>query len=214
MFKIKTLIALAVLTAAFSTASHAVLTPLDFTGWDSTILSTNGGTQVFPNILPGIDVEVTTTGEFDALTTLSGTGTIGSQHDPATNSASHAFTFCFTSPIVADVFTFSLDGDEQYDIFSDGTQSYTNLSGANPVVTPAGSGILLNGVAYGQDPTTGASDGVMHIDGANCFTVNYSGFAPMSKYGSFNISAMAVPEPNSAVLLLIGGLGMLRRRRR
>lgn len=214
MFKIKTLIALAVLSAAFSTATQATLVPLDFTGWDSTVLSTNGGLQVFTDILPGIDVTVQTSGEFDAPTTLSGIGTIGSQHVPGTNSASHAFTFCFSSPVNAAVNTFSLDADEQYDIFSDGTEDYTNLSGANPSAVPVGFGILLNGVGYGQDPLTGASDGVTHINGANCLTVNYSGIASMTKYGTFSLSAMAVPEPNSAVLLLIGGLGLIRRRRR
>lgn len=214
MSKIKTLIALAILSVAFSTTTHAVLTPLDFTGWDPAVLSTNGGTQIFPNILPGIDVEVTSTGEFDAPTSLIGNGTIQSQHDPATNSASHAFTFCFSSPVNAEVFTFSLDADEQYDIFSDGAESYTNLSGALPTVTPAGFGVLLNGVAYGQDPLLGAADGVTHIAGANCLTVNYSGIAPNTKYGTFSLSAMAVPEPNAGVLMLIGGLGLIGSRRR
>lgn len=219
MINLKKLIALAILTVAFSVPAVAANTQLDFTSWDPGVLSTDGGMQTFLDICGDIDVTVTVNGEFDEdtryISTNGGRNTISSQHNPGTSSDLHSFTFDFSQAMDIIIDTLSLDADEQYTIDSDGTEVYTNLSGSAPLVSSVGSGILLEGTAYGSDPLTGAANGETLITGANSITVSYFGSANGPKYGSFTLSKpMMVPEPNSAVLLAIGGLALVRRRRR
>jgi len=213
------MIALTILMAAFSVPAFASNTPLDFSDWDPSILSTDGGSQTFVGICEDHDVTVTSNGEFDALThfisTNGGTNAISSQHNPGTSSDLHSFTFTFSEAIDIIIDTFTLDGDEEYTIESDGTEVYTNLTGASPTVSSTGTGILLDGNGFGFDPVTGASNGQTLVTGANSITVSYFGSSSGPKFGSFLLSKpVAVPEPNSAVLLAIGALALVRRPRR
>lgn len=214
MHKILKLIALAIMTLAVSPTFAQ--THLDFSGWDEGILSTDGGSQMFENVCDGIDVTVTAAGEFAAPTTYlatmaGGVDTIRSAIEPDTM---QSYTFTFSEPISIDLETYSLDGAEKYTIESNGTQTYTNLTGAAPLLSSTGDGFTIEGVGFGQDAVSGAADGRTFIDGATSITVTYMADpGDFTKFGAFNLFK-PVPEPSSAVLLLIGGLTMCRRRRK
>lgn len=225
MASVKNFIALLIFSIVCgSSANAATFTEIDFSDWDASILSTPGGSQVFTDICGDLDVTVTANGEFDATTyyvstQAGGTNAVSSQHDPGAGSSnSHGFTFSFSDAVDVIIQTMSLDGQEQYVISGTNTPSYTNLSGAMPIVTSNAGSVTLDGVGFGFDPVTGSSFGETLINSANSVTVAYNATpANFTKYGSFRVfKAVPVPEPNSAGLLAIGGLALLggRRRRR
>lgn len=217
----------------------STVTELDFTAWNGDILSTAGGVQLFPNAAPGLDVTVTSVGEFDAptryiTTTDGGIDEITSSHDPGEDESCHGFILTFSQPTDIILMTQSLDAEEDYKISSAGSSiTYTNESGIAPIVAGQGTSILeMEGVAFGRDPVTGSSDGSTFIDAPNSgpFSVNLHYCADPSfnhKYSAFRVfsaspavstqSLVQLPEPNPAALMGIGGafvLLSLRRRRR
>lgn len=197
---------------------------LDFTGWDSTALSMDGGSQTFSDICGSIDVTVTANGEFDAPSQYAATmdgSVISSEHAPSSMTEEHSFTFSFSSPFDVIVEVLSLDRSEEYEVSSQGAETYSNIVGMAPVVSTVGSGLLLDGTGFGQGPN-GAAIGQVAVDapesGPFSVTVTYRADATSSnitKYGSFRLlKAPSVPEPQSAALFGIGLLGMCGRIRR
>lgn len=227
MNNIKKFITLAILAITFCGTSQAQnFVELDFSDFDPSVLSTDGGSQVFADICEDHDVTVTSSGEFDAtasfLSTLAGgVNAFASQHDPGVGSSnSHSFTFDFGKSVDIIIQTLSLDGEEQYVITGDAGSSpnYTNLVGSAPVVSSTSGAITLDGVGFGGG-ALGAADGETLLTGTSSVTVTYNATpGNFSKFGSFRVfKAVAVPEPNSAGLLALGGLALLgagRRRRR
>lgn len=214
------LVTLILATFALSTAMAGVGERLYFNGWDPA-----GGSQTFADVCGDIDVTVTTNGAFDAAAEYSASmaGAFSSSHLGESAMEEHSFTFTFSSPMDVVVETYSVDGLEELEISSQGVETYVNKEGSAPTVSNTGSGVLLDGNGFGQDPVTGAADGYVNIaapaSGPFSVTVTYRADPSLglTKYGSFAISkGMAVPEPNSAGLLGIGMLlclGRVRRRR-
>ena len=223
--------------ALFSSSAWATnITAIDFSGWDSDVLSTNGGVQRFEDVIGDVDVTVTAVGEFDAPTafslTLDGTREITSSHDPNTVSECHGYVFAFSDAVDVLVTTNTLDAQEEYKITAEGSVNYTNESGVEPIVTTVGNMVTLDGVAFGLDPVTGASHGSTFIDapqdGPHNVTISYCADAThVAKFGSFalstvtaevtNQSIVTLPEPSPIAFLSVGGLMMVlmsRRRRR
>jgi len=217
------IVTLLLATFAFGTATAQMGDRLDFTGFDADLIA-NGG-QTFTEICNGIDVTVTSDGAFDAAAQFSASmeGAISSSHDGESAMETHSFTFTFSSPFDVVVETFSLDGEEELEISSQGVETYVNASGSAPTVTSTGTGITLDGNGFGQDPATGASNGFVNIaapaSGPFSVTLTYTADPSLgfTKFGSFAISkGSVVPEPNTAGLLGLGMLfccGRIRRRR-
>lgn len=199
---------------------------LDFSAWDSSLLSQDGGMQIFTDICGDLDVKVTAHGEFDAPTTYlatvnGGTNEIRSQHNATTGSGSshsHGFTFEFSEPIDLIVNTFSLDQQEEY-VIKGNSPTYSNVSGAQPLVSPTATDVTLRGVAFGLDPVTGAAEGNTFVNGTSSVMVTYTAFPTLyNKYGSMRLfKAVPVPEPGSCSMVAVAGLmllGLRGRRRR
>jgi len=222
-----------------SLAFGSTITQLEFDGWNPDVLSTNGGVQLFPNAAPGLDVTVTSFGEFDAPTTYlattdGGENGISSTHAPNEVSECHGYVFTFSQPTDIVLTTESIDAEEKYTISSTGNSvNYTNDSGASPVIMGNGtSSIMLDGTAFGRDPLTGSADGSTLIEQADSgqMSVRIEYCADPSanaKHGLFRVfsaspavevqSVDLLPEPSPVSLLVIGGLFILlgsRRRRR
>ena len=223
------------MTVVSSTMVQATtVTLLDLSAWDANILSTDGGTQHFENVAGELDVTVTAFGEFDApsrfITTLDGgIDAISTQHDPSTEHECHSYLFEFSDLTDIIIETTSLDAQEEYTIFSEGSVSYTNLSGAEPIVNEISANVInLDGIAFGRDPLTGSSDGATFIDapesGPFSVLVKYgadptAGVTNLTKFGSFQVSAVApavtqLPEPGAISLFGLGGLVVLLSRRK
>ncbi len=174
----------------------------DFTGWDHNLIS-NGG-QTFENICGDLDVTVTSIGEFDAPTQIGIAGvTITTFHAvPGSNS----LRFNFSEPVKLVIASKTVDANEKQSIYTAGTETYMNTSGAAPIVTPNGSGITIMGTAFRITPT-GASFGETLTSPVSTLTLGYEALA-INKYGQWMVGKL-VPEPNSIALLGIGGLGLL-----
>ncbi len=174
----------------------------NFTGWDHDLIS-NGG-QTFEDICGDLDVTVTSIGEFDAPTTIGVAGvTITTFHaQPGSNS----LRFDFSEPVRLVVASETVDANEKQSVFTAGTETYMNTSGAAATVTPNGSGITIMGTAFRITPT-GASFGQTLTSPVSTVTLGYEALA-INKYGQWKVGKL-VPEPNSIALLGIGGLGLL-----
>ena len=191
-----------------SSSAFAQVQFFDFSGWDDSLIQ--GGGQTFTDIVGNVDVTVTSIGSF---TSTSGIGTNISTDHATPNSAS--LRFVFSEPLDLVVSTKTVDADEVQSIFAIGPETYTNQSGAAPVVTPVGSGISIAGTSFGISPT-GASFGETTTGPSQLLTLTYEALST-DKFGDWMIGGTVVPEPNSIALLGIGGLGMLmefRRKRR
>lgn len=97
------------------------------------------------------------------------------------------------------------------------------LGGANLVLT-IGTGIQMNDLFFivtndGSDPVTGIfnglADGFDFLSGGQIFRISYDANSTSNTFnGGNDIALLAVPEPGSAALLLLGSALLLPRRRR
>jgi hypothetical protein len=198
MKNIRTFVVLAIL--AFSNIASAAY--LDFTGWDHAQIL--GGGQVFTDICGDLDVTVTG----------SGTNEVTSVFDTDLNIRSGAhtgdasFTFTFSSPVNVTYELQSLDPNETITFTSSSTPVYTHVAGAAPTESGA---LTLTGNAFGLGPA-GAARGFVDFTNITSFTWDYSSIVD-NKFEWFRLEKTIVPEPNSFVLLIMGGLALLRRRK-
>lgn len=195
---------------------------LDFTGWDSNVLSMDGGSQTFDDICGDIDVTVTANGDFDAPTLYNATmnGGISSEHAPSSMTEEHSFTFTFSSPFDVILEARSLDGQEELEVSSQGVETYSHVAGTPAIASNTATGVLLDGNGFGMGPG-GASTSQVRIDapasGPFSVTVTYRADPNdlgITKYGNFTLFKAPVPEPQSAALFGIGLIGMCGRIRR
>lgn len=198
---------------------------LDFSDWDPALLSSDGGTQVFENVIGDIDVTVTARGDFDGLSTYvstTGGSAIRTHLDASLTGKEQSYEFCFSSPFEAIVEMESLDSMEEFEVSANGAMTVTPLLGSAPTISSTMNGVLLDGNGLGVG-ASGASTNWVSISpssmGQFCITTTYRvdpNMLGITKYGSFRILS-PVPEPNTAGLAamgLLGALGCLRRGRR
>lgn len=117
---------------------------------------------------------------------------------PDVNGPFDLLTFAFTSAVSLNSITFgNVDGNDDFDIFFDGTLAFSDLgiAGANPATF---GGVVLNSFSVGADQLS-------FFNGVDDFTI-----------AGIDVSVAPVPLP-AAMPMLLAGLGSLafaRRRRR
>ncbi len=200
----------AIVLFALSSVSYGFLTDVnyaDFSGWDHDIVSSASG-QTFTNIFDGVDVTVSTIGNFDIDTGFGG-GKVNTGGHLVPGSHSLRFAFSEAIPTVVEFET--IDSNETLSVFNGGSESYFPISGADATVSRPTGGISITGGGLGIDPNSGAASGQVLTSG-NFLTVTHAANAS-NKFERIRVGTL-VPEPNSFGLIAIGSLALLGRRRR
>lgn len=189
--------------ALLALANLASASYLDFTGWNHAQI-TNGG-QTFTDICGDLDVTVTGSGVNEVFSTSDVDLNIRS----GANTGSASFTFTFSEPVDVTYELMSLDPNESISFSASSTPVYTHVEGLAP--TESGN-LTLVGNAFGLAPD-GAARGFVDMANVSSFTWDYSSLV-INKFEWFRIDKTIVPEPNAFVMIALGGLALLLRRRR
>ena len=200
----------AFILACFTSVSFGFVTDvvyLDFQGWDNAAVMSPAG-QTFTDIYEDVDVTVTAVGDFDLATGYGG-GWINTGGHLVPGSHSLRFSFSEEIPTIVEFET--IDSEESLGVYNSGSEVLCNISGAAPTGVRSGGGLIVTGNGTGIDAFSGASHGQIMTFG-RFLTVTHGALADQ-KYERIKVGTL-VPEPNAFGLLMIGGLGLLGRRRK
>jgi hypothetical protein len=191
--------------------SFAQITWLNFSEWDHGMVS--GGGQSWTDIFEDADVTVTATADngFSMNTSASVAGIFSPNPEPGKNT--FGFTFSKPLPLVVEIQT--TDGQEEFRVTGAPGKDYTHLTGAAPLLSTDGSSLVIEGTAYGVNPT-GASRGFIYLTSpTSLLTLSHEGKF-VNKFERFRVGVLTspIPEPTGlgvAMASLIGLLGLRRR---
>lgn len=195
-----------VLTLLFAANAFAALPNVQyfsFAGWDSSLID-NGPGQTF-NVGNGINVTVQGFGDFTVPSEATTATSFRSGHLVSGDRNQFHFTFDTSLPVV--IKTATVDLDEQVEIIGVGPETYVNMSGGAPTVTPITSGIEIQGTGYGTG--TGAAMGeTMTYAQINQAVIVRHDSLRNNKWEFFMVGT-TIPEPNSVGLLGLGAFGLI-----